>query len=378
MKISFQNLFYVIAFVFAVISVMVIADAILIPISLALLLSLVLYPLSKMFESWGLNKIIAAFLCLITLILVFGGGLYFFINQLIILPQELSDFQEKLMSLLKDVILFINNTLDLKKDLQNTDIINELNLWSKKVALPFAQNTFYNTASFIVGTITTLIYIFLFLIYRTGLTNALVKFAEENNQDRVLNMLKNIQKVGQKYLSGMIILILLLGLLNSLGLWFIGIDSPFLFGYMAAVMSLIPYVGTLLGAIIPVLYAFMSNDSIFIPLYVVCWFYFVELIESNILSPKIVGNSLNVNAFASILSLIVGGYVWGIAGMVLFLPLTSMLKVFCEEFEALKPVALMLGTTLYSGGAENNNSNDEKNNKHWFLSLKIKFFSIFK
>jgi len=377
MKISFQHLFYAIAFVFALISIMIIADAILIPISLALLLSLVLYPLSKKFESWGFNKIIAAFLCLITLILVFGGGLYFFINQLINLPQELSEFQEKLMSLLKDVILFINNTLDLKKDLQKTDIINEFNVWSKKAALPFAQNTFYNTASFIVGMITTLIYIFLFLIYRTGLTNALVKFAEESNQGRVLNMLKNVQKVGQKYLSGMVILILILGFLNSMGLWFIGIDSPFLFGYMAAVMSLIPYVGTLLGAIIPVLYAFMTNDSILVPFYVVCWFYFVELVESNILSPKIVGSSLNVNAFASILSLIVGGYVWGIAGMILFLPLTSMLKVFCEEFEALKPVALMLGTSLYDGVEKKKKLNGE-NNYRWLSKLKTRLVSMFK
>lgn len=371
MNISFKNLFFALAFVFTVFTVMILADSILIPISMGLLLSLVLYPLTKKYESFGLNKIISAFFSILSLLLVVGGGMYFFISQLINLPQELSDFEGKLTSLLKDIILIINNYLNPNQDLKSEDITNQIKIWSKKSALPFVQNTFFNTASFIIGMITTLTYIFLFLIYRTGLTKALVRFADKHNQNRVLNMLKNIQKVGQQYLSGMIILIIVLGFMNSLGLWFIGIDSPFLFGYMAAVMSLIPYIGTLLGAIIPILYAFMTNDSILVPFYVACWFYFVELIESNILGPKIVGSNLNVNAFASILSLIIGGYVWGVAGMILFLPLTSMLKVFCEEFESLKPIGLMLDSSLYNGYKD-----DNENKNLWLKKLKIKIFNI--
>lgn len=374
MKISFKNLFFILAFIFSIFAIMIIADKILIPISLAFLISLVLYPMTLKIEKLGINKIISAFISIIIMIIIIGGGIYFFINQIINLPQELSEFEVKLTNLLKDIIQLINNNLNLKKDLNSADLLIEFNVWSKKAVLPFVQNTIFNTTSFIVGTITTLTYVFLFLIYRTGFAHAFVKFADTSNQDRVLNMLKNIQKVGQQYLSGMIVLIIILGFLNSLGLWLIGVDSPFLFGYMAAVMSLIPYIGTLMGAIIPILYSFMTNDSILVPLYVACWFYFVELIESNILSPNIVANSLNVNAFASILSLIVGGYVWGIAGMILFLPLTAMLKVFCEEFEELKPFALLLGTTLYDGKAESKNNKVGK----WLKKLKNIISPIFK
>src|SRR5690606_14260515 len=107
---------------------------------------------------------------------------------------------------------------------------------------------------------------------------------------------------------------------NSAGLWIIGIDNPFLFGFLAAILAIVPYIGTLVGASIPVLYAFMTADSLWVPVSVIILFYVIQLVESNFLSPKIVGSSLNLNALGAILSLLIGAAVWGIAGMILFLP----------------------------------------------------------
>lgn len=149
----------------------------------------------------------------------------------------------------------------------------------------------------------------------------------------------------------MMLLIVIIGLANSIGLWIIGLDNPFLFGFFAAFLSIVPYIGTAVGAIIPIIYAFVSFDSLWPVLAVAILLWFVQLVTDNFLSPKIVGGSLRINALASILSLIIGALVWGIAGMILFLPLTSMLKVFCQEYEELKPVALLIGNHDYK---ENN------------------------
>jgi predicted PurR-regulated permease PerM len=167
-------------------------------------------------------------------------------------------------------------------------------------------------------------------------------------------MLKRVQEVGQKYLSGMLILIVILGFANSIGLWIIGIDSPFLFGFMAAVLSIIPYVGTTIGASIPVLYAFMSHDSLWVPLTVAILFWSIQVIESNFLNPKIVGSSIQVNALAAILSLIIGASVWGIAGMILFLPFAAMLKVVCDQYEELQPIAMLIGSENYRSESTGN------------------------
>jgi predicted PurR-regulated permease PerM len=97
----------------------------------------------------------------------------------------------------------------------------------------------------------------------------------------------------------------------------------------------------------------MSHDSLFIPLAVAILFWAVQLVESNFLSPKVVGNSVNVNAFAAILSLIIGASIWGVAGMVLFLPFAAMLKVICEEYEPLQPLALLIGNANFQDGDGN-------------------------
>ena len=257
--------------------------------------------------------------------------------------------------------------MNLERDLEQDYIVEQLIEWFKNVAFPVAENTFYTTTSFLAGLLATIVYTFLLLIYRTGLTQAFVKFSPKEKSEISFNMFKKVQKVGQKYLSGMIVLILILGLANSLGLWIIGVDSPFLFGFLAAAMSIIPYVGTTLGASIPVLYAFMSNDSLWIPFAVAVLFWAIQLIESNFLSPKIVGNSLQINALAAILSLLIGASVWGVAGMILFLPFAAMLKVICEEYEPLKPVALLIGSQN-----EDENYSADKSMRNRFEKLKNK------
>ena len=141
----------------------------------------------------------------------------------------------------------------------------------------------------------------------------------------------------------MIVLTIVIGLANSIGLLIIGIDNPFLFGFLGAALAIIPYIGTTMGAIIPVIYAFVSYDSMWTAVAVAILFWFIQLVSDNFLTPRIVGGSLKINALTAILSLFVGAAVWGLAGMILFLPFAAMLKVVCEEFEELKPIALIIG-----------------------------------
>ncbi len=162
----------------------------------------------------------------------------------------------------------------------------------------------------------------------------------------------------------MFLLIIILGFANSIGLWIIGIDSPFLFGFLAAILSIVPFIGTTIGATIPVLYAFMSSDSLWVPVAVMILFWVIQTIESNFLNPKIVGSSLNVNALVAILSLLIGASVWGVAGMVLFLPFAAMLKVICEEFDQLKPIAMLIGNDI-SG-----DDNDKHKTSKWTEKMK--------
>ncbi|MFO7670175.1 MAG: AI-2E family transporter [Bacteroidales bacterium] len=343
MNLSFQKLFYALATVIGLFAILILAKSILIPLAFALLISFILFPLTKKFESWGMNRIVAAFLSIFSVILIIGGGIVLFSTQLIELTKELASFEDKIISAFAEVTLYINKNVNMISNLEQNELSDKIKEMLNESAGSLASKTFTTSTTFLAGLFGTMIFTFLFLIYRVELTEALLAFTPEDKNKRVFKMFKSVQQVGQKYLIGLIFLIVIIGLANSFGLLIIGIDNPFLFGFLGSFLSIVPYVGTALGALIPILYTFVTYDSLWLVLAVALLFGGVQVITDNFLSPKIIGGSLCINAFASILSLIIGALVWGVAGMILFLPFAAILKVFCEEYKELKPIALLIG-----------------------------------
>jgi predicted PurR-regulated permease PerM len=348
MHLSFQKVFYVVGAVFGLIAFLVLAKGVLIPLAFALLLAFILFPICLKLEKWGTNRIMAAFLSMFTLLLIIGGGIYLFSNQIVNLSENFSEFKDKIIKVIAELTLLINNNLGFLGYLEDGEIYIKLKSWSNKSIETLVSQTFSGTSDLLIGLLSTIVFTFLILIYRNGLVSAMVQFYSKEQKEKAFNLFKSVQQVGQQYLFGMLIIILLLGFVNSIGLWIIGIDNAFFFGFLAAILAIIPYVGTLLGAAIAILYAFMSYDSIWLPIIIAAFFWVVQFIESNILTPKIVGGNLKVNAITSILSIIIGASIWGIAGMILFLPFSAMFKVICNEYIELKPLAMLIGEQEYT------------------------------
>lgn len=343
MTLSFKNLFFGVGTLFLFFAFLILAKTILIPLAFALLISFILYPLVTRYERWGMSPLFAAFLSIFTMIIIIAGGLFLFSTQIIDLTRDFSDIQDKILVVFADLTLYINKNLNFLPTIEKGELLERIKSWITESSGSLVQQTFSSTASFVTGLFLTIIYTFLILIYRGGIINAFSKFFPYNKTAQAHQMFSSVQKVGQQYLSGMLIIIVILGLVNSIGLLIIGIDHPFLFGFLAAILAIIPYVGTTIGAAIPVVYTLVTNDSAWMALAVMILFWAVQVIESNFLTPKIVGGNLKVNALTAILSIIVGASVWGVAGMILFLPFAAMLRVFCEEYDELKAIALLIG-----------------------------------
>lgn len=346
MNFSFRATFFCLACVAGLFILLYFGRPLLIPLSTALLLAFILYPLCKKLEALGLKRIMGTIVCLLGLLSLTGGISYLFSRQLVSLAGQFSDFQYKLFTLLSEAMNYAHQQVNIIPYVGTYSMMEKGQEWLRESGSGLVTNTFAHTASVVTGTIMVVVFTFLLLIYRRGLMVAISEFAATPNRKKVFRMIYRMQKVGKQYVFGMAIMIGILGIANSLALLLIGIDHAFFFGFMAAVLAIIPYVGTTLGAVVPTVYAAMTHDSVFVPLMVIGAFWLIQLVEGNYLSPKIVGGQLNVNALAAIITLVVGGYVWGIAGMALFLPLTAILKVFCEYFEELKPFSALLGHEL--------------------------------
>ncbi|MFA6262465.1 MAG: AI-2E family transporter [Bacteroidia bacterium] len=347
MNLSFQKLFYVLATAIALFAILSVASSILIPMGFALLISFILLPIAKKLESWKLGRIFSTFITLFGVLLILALLFSLFSSELVDLSAEFEHFKERIFIVFTDVTMYFNSHFPGIVSFEKDELLNRIKNWMTESAGTLLQTTVSNTASFLTGFATTLIYTFLLLIYRDGLVKAMIHFTPVKNRNTVLKMFMSVQQVGQKYFYGVIIIVTIIGFVNSIGLWIIGIESPFLFGFFGAALSIVPYVGTVFGALLPIAYAFVFYDSLLVPIAVAILFWAVQLITDNFLSPRIVGGSLQVNALTAILSLIIGASVWGIAGMILFLPFAAMLKVVCLHYEELKPLALLIGNENY-------------------------------
>jgi predicted PurR-regulated permease PerM len=373
MHLSFQKVFYAIAAVMGLFAILILAKAVLIPIAFAFLIAFILFPVARKFESWGANDIVAAFLSILCLLLIIGGTTFLFSSQIIQLSENLTGFKTKILDVFAEATLFINKNFEFIPQLEKGELLDKIKSWLNESAGALLSQTFSSTANIVFGILTSVIFTFLILIYRIGMVRALVSFYPQEHRERAFTMFKSVQQVGQQYLFGMLVIVVILGFVNSIGLWIIGIDYPFLFGFLAAVLALIPYAGTFIGAAIPVLYSLISLDSIWMPIIIIIFFWIVQVIESNFLTPKIVGGNLKINALTSILSIIIGASVWGIAGMILFLPFAAMLKAVCEQYIELKPFSLLIGEQNYRKKDNKDKSKLFKKLKAWFALVRSMF-----
>jgi len=115
-----------------------------------------------------------------------------------------------------------------------------------------------------------------------------------------------------------------------------------LYGMLCAVMTIIPYIGIFISALLPISVIWMDTGNILYPLGVIAVFTFVQYLEANVIFPKVVGTQLQVSTLAMLVAIIAGGIVWGVAGMVLFIPFVAILKILSDNIEELKPLNLLL------------------------------------
>ncbi len=322
------------------------AKSILIPICFAMLFAFILYPMIKWLINKGVKKVLAIALAMIGVLIITVGVLILFSAQIIDIASEYSNFLDKLQSTLETSVSFLNDKVQIIPDIESETILNKLtNLFSDSSYL-IISDTVNITGSFLSFIVLSSIYTFLILFYSEHLTEALTRFNSRQKRKSFIQMLREVQQVGQQYFTGMLLLIFVLGILNTIGLFILGIDYALFFGFLAALLAIIPYIGTTLGGLIPTIYAFIAYDSYWYPIGVIAIFWFIQFVEGNFLNPRIVGGNMQINALFSIFSLIAGSILWGIAGMILFLPLVAMLKVVCSHYNELKPVAILIGERI--------------------------------
>jgi len=206
-------------------------------------------------------------------------------------------------------------------------------------------NVFTTTTTTLFQIFILPVFTFFILFYRTKTAFFIFKLTGEKNKRKAINILREVSTVTSRYLAGLLGVVLILAVLNTLGLSIIGVPHALVLGVGAALLNLIPYFGTLLGALIPLIYVLISvPQPMNMAIKVVIMFIIVQFLENNIITPNIVGNNVRINALTIIIGLLLGNLIWGIAGMLIIIPYIAIVKIIMRNIDSLEPFAYLLSS----------------------------------
>ena len=313
-----------------------------IPLSFSLLIGFILYPICKWMETKGLNKGIAIVVSILGVTLLVGAVLYLLFAQFSEFLHEWQSLRTKLIETVNQLSLFISERFDISLEKQTEFINNTVNN-SGSEAFSIVRNTAYSLSESAFFLIMIPVFSALILFHRQMLSNALYELFPPERKNTIHEILIETIHEYYNFIKGMLIVYLIVGLLNSIGLWIIGIPNPFLFGFIASILTFIPYVGIMISSLLPIAVSWITYNSIWYPLAVIAVFSIVQVLEAYIIFPFAVGSRLKINTLVIIIVVIVGGIVWGAAGMILFIPFISIIKLIADRTPSLKTLSVLLG-----------------------------------
>ncbi len=337
----FASVLFIISMILLVV---ILAKNILVPLAFALLLSYLFYPIVWRLERAGLHRILSILLVIVVAIAVVAAVVYFFSMKIVSVQIDLNELKDKIVdesgspSRIIEQKFGVNmRSMEYYFDQGTHKIISTITASGSKV--------FTTTATTIFQIFILPVFTFFILFYRTKNAHFILKLTGRKNRKKTVKIMREVTTVTSRYLAGLLGVVLILSVLNSTGLTIIGVPHPVVLGVGAALLNLIPYFGTLLGALIPLVYVLISiPDPIHIIIQVIIMFIIVQFLENNIITPNIVGNNVRLNALTIILGLLVGNLIWGIAGMLVVIPFIAILKIVMRNIESLKPFAYLLSS----------------------------------
>ena len=187
------------------------------------------------------------------------------------------------------------------------------------------------------------VYAVLILYYRAHWVKILQRLFPKVNSESLRNIISQTVTTYYSFIKGMAIVYLVVGILNSIGLLLLGIPHAILFGFIAAVLTFIPYIGIMVGSLLPISVAWLTYNSIWYPVGIIAVFAVVQYLEANIIFPLAVSNRLNVNTLVMLVAIFAGGVLWGLAGMILFVPFVGIAKLIADHNPKWKTLSMILG-----------------------------------
>ena len=307
------------------------------PLFIGMLIAWILNPLVTWFQKQGLKRILATLLLYFVL---FGSSTLLlmtliptFYSQIVELTTSFQSTLDSIKSWADSLFENLNkingiNAMEIKES-----IFDEITILFSKYVESIPEIAITAVSSVISGLGTFLVSIVMAFFFLVGFENmgSLVGFLPKKTQDTTKELLIEVDVASRSFLVGSIIDCIFIFIISSIGMYFVGLKAPLMFGLFCGITNIIPYIGPYIGGAPAVLVAFtQSTTTGFLTLLVIG---VIQMLEGNILQPMILSKTTKLHPVSIMLGLLVFGYYFGIAGMILSTPLMAAVKAIVLYFD---------------------------------------------
>lgn len=330
-------------FVLAVFYTMYFMRAMLLPLVLALLLSYLLVPLVRVLAKIRIPPLLGAGIVLLAVI----GGLGYGISRLSEpaagwiekAPYSLSQLKGKLLPLKKPMEQVAQATGEIDKltEPESPQSAKPQTVVVKKSAL---AEVFSQGPEFVASTVVMLILLYFLLAYDGVFLTKIIRITPRlGDKKKAVSIMREIETQISRYLLTITAINIGLGFAVGITVHFLGLRNPIMWGVMVAILNFVPYLGALTGIICMTLGAVLSFDSLGHAMLIPASYLIIATLEGNFVTPMVLGRSLTLNPVIILIALAFWGWMWGISGMILAVPILVTFKIFCDHIEPMTPVS---------------------------------------
>jgi len=360
----FLKVLAVLLLICVIVYIMIVGKPLLVPILMGGFFAILFTPMGKWLEKNKIPRVLSSIIALLCMTAIVAGLVTFVITTVSSFTSEFDkDVSERVTEYAEAIDEWTISTLGVDEELRNkanTDYLKSILAENSNSVSGFALKTVGSLS----GIVLIPVFMFFFLLYRDHLTRVAIQLYHKKDPALVKMRITRLTRVVQNYIVGVVKVMGILAILNITAFTIIGVKHAVFFGTIAAILNIIPYVGPFAGILMPVSYSFLTTDSLFYPLAILVAYQVIQFIEGNILTPKIVGSNVNLNAFVTFLGLLVGASIWGVAGMILIIPAMAIMREIFELNQDTLPFAILFGEEKEFGQpVEQEDENDDQSDK---------------
>jgi len=331
----------------AVIYTLYFARAILLPVALAIVLSLLLRPIVRWLSRRHIPETAGASICLLVLAIGLTLGVMQLVRPARQMVTDFPSMMARTSQKLKGITSHLSQLSKAKEKIEEiasgdergrvTEVIVQQPGISSNAVLVSATGEFLASVGIIV--------VLTFFLLTSGdqlINNVLTTLPSFRDKRHFVELILNVQKGVSSYLFTVTIINVGLGIATAIEMWMLGLSNPLLWGVLAMTLNFIPFLGPLITGLVIGMASLLAFESPSYALLAPTLFFITAALEGNIVTPALLGKRMSLSPILVIVYLTFWGWMWGAGGALLAVPLLAATKIYCDQFEKSRPLGRML------------------------------------